>query len=1026
MQTGLVESTHDGAASSRERLRREILHAAHLLPAQGPISVFIHHNTLHAFEELPFDQAVARGAETLRCNPYLPEGVFRQHWDQSRIRDADIDAVLRDDLGPRANDRMVSESRIDFRRVLLRTGVPTGARNEREWAMAETMALSRYRSDGDPLFRRRLLETTRDWVLRELHLADGNGQIDPVARSRIDLLRRAVGEVPERNIERWTNDDWESLGLHALWILIRDAMQGMPLAPSSSPRLLIRHRDVLLAAKGVDADTLVNDVLIRFCGAYLDQGLAPWTLPGRNLGFFVAFHSLYSEDDPAEPWCRGLAAELRRLAAERIEPIDSIAESLDLLGVQDDERNAFLEETLLALRGFGGMIAHLQERPDRVVHALAADSVVEFLAVRLILDRLALAYLVRSHVGADVPLDGLRPRLLAAAKTGSATIVHREVAVFHAAQLLGWLPADLLALEPSDWKKIAEEIDEFSDVERRRVFHLAFERRYRVKTLDAVSAYRPLPASRSRPRFQVIFCIDEREESMRRHLEEVAPECETFGAAGFFGVAIYFKGAADAHFTPLCPAVIKPSHWVSEVVPHEDASSHERRRGFQRRVGDFALRVHTDSRSLTGGWLSSLVGVAAGLPLVARVLFPRATAALRERAKRLLDPPMTRLQLERTAPAPSEDPEGIGYLLDEMINVSERLLRDIGMTESFARVVVVSGHGSVSMNNPHESAHDCGACGGGRGGPNARAIAQMLNDPRVRTGLAARNLHVPSDSWFVGAMHNTCDESMTYYDLHVVPETHAVEFERVRAELSDACERNAHERCRRFEMAPLSITPEAARRHVESRSQDLSEVRPEYGHATNAVCFVGRRKRTRGLFMDRRTFLVSYDPTNDDDGPAILARILGAVVPVCAGISLEYYFSYVDPTGFGCGTKLPHNITSLLGVMDGAASDLRTGLPWQMVEVHEPMRLLFIVESSAEKMLKVIDGNPTVARNCRNGWVQLAVLDPDSERLQLFDGKNFNDYQPETVELPASPSSLEWYRNRREHLGYAAVVPRSQ
>ena len=104
--------------------------------------------------------------------------------------------------------------------------------------------------------------------------------------------------------------------------------------------------------------------------------------------------------------------------------------------------------------------------------------------------------------------------------------------------------------------------------------------------------------------------------------------------------------------------------------------------------------------------------------------------------------------------------------------------------------------------------------------------------------------------------------------------------------------------------------------------------------------------RTRGLFLDRRAFLVSYDPTRDQDG-AILARIMAAVVPVVAGISLEYYFSYVDPTGYGCGTKLPHNVTSLLGVMDGAQSDLRTGLPWQMVEIHEPTRLAMVVEGDA-------------------------------------------------------------------------------
>ena len=59
------------------RLKRSVEHVAHLLPAQGPITVFIHHNTLHAFEDLPFAEAVKRGGKVNACQPYLSEDRYR-------------------------------------------------------------------------------------------------------------------------------------------------------------------------------------------------------------------------------------------------------------------------------------------------------------------------------------------------------------------------------------------------------------------------------------------------------------------------------------------------------------------------------------------------------------------------------------------------------------------------------------------------------------------------------------------------------------------------------------------------------------------------------------------------------------------------------------------------------------------------------------------------------------------------------------------------------------------------------------
>ena len=307
-------------------------------------------------------------------------------------------------------------------------------------------------------------------------------------------------------------------------------------------------------------------------------------------------------------------------------------------------------------------------------------------------------------------------------------------------------------------------------------------------------------------------------------------------------------------------------------------------------------------------------------------------------------------------------------------------MKILGIRDRLSPLVLVIGHGSISLNNPHESAHDCGACGGGRGGPNARAFAQMANDPRVRQLLAAEGLSIDATTWFVGGQRNTCNNEVTFFDDDLVPEASRPLFERAVDAIETTRRREAHERCRRFDGVPRWYPPAAALAHVQGRADDLAQPRPEYGHATNAFCIVGRRTRTRGLFLDRRAFLVSYDPSRDDDG-AILARIMAAVVPVVAGINLEYYFSYVDPTGYGCGTKLPHNVTSLLGVMDGAQSDLRTGLPWQMVEIHEPTRLAIVVEGTRDRLRRVVEGNPAIERLVRHRWIWLACLDAESGTL---------------------------------------------
>jgi uncharacterized protein YbcC (UPF0753/DUF2309 family) len=1013
-----------------ERLRQAIDHAAHLMPAQGPITVFIHHNTLHALEDLPFPEAVKRGATVFGCQPYLTRSRYREELRRGRIRFADLEAVLRENLGVWADEKVLGFcTRLELRLAMLQYPVPFGPTEELLWFVAERDALRRIRDDVSAAVRGRLIAETRRWAMRDLRGGPESGRPAPpppggAGGRRADLsglLKRFRGS----RVEEWGERDWEAFTLQALWRVCCDGAAGVP-DLALPPLLPPRHRDLLWQVTRADADLLVHDVLVRFCGAFLDQGLARWQLPRRDAGFYRAFCALYRRPPgPPDRWLRGLAAELARLEDGHVSPLECVHESLVALGVGEAEWHDFLSATLLALRGWAGMVRFLQERGDRAARPVPEDSLVEFLAVRLVLDRLALAYLAREALGFAGPLWALKAELREQlGPRWRPSPEQRAFVVFQLAQVLGWSPAELHRLGEGDWATLLEEVETFPAVERRRVLHLAYERRLYAEALDALALHRggpqPGPAA---PRFQAVFCIDEREESLRRHLEEVAPDAVTFGIAGFYFVPMYYRGAAEARFVPLCPAVVRPRHWVVEEVVESAGETHRRHAWRRHALGLVSHGFHLAGRSFVlGALLSAVAGVLASVPLVARTLLPRLTARLRHRAGRFVEAPgRTRLRLERKDQAPGPEGGGVGFSPDEMADMAERVLRDTGLTSGFARLVLLFGHGSTSMNNPHESAHDCGACGGSRGGPNARAMAHILNDPRVRDRLRARGLDVPEETAFVGGMHNTSSEAVTFYDLDRLPDSHREEFGAARALVEQAAGRDAHERCRRFQSAPLTLSFEAARQHVEGRAEDLAQVRPEWGHATNALCVVGRRQRTRGLFLDRRAFLNSYDPTQDDADATVLTRILQAAVPVCAGINLEYYFSYVDNPGYGCGTKLPHNITGLLGVMDGAASDLRTGLPWQMVEIHEPVRILFVVEARPETMLRVLERNPGIAQLCRNEWVRLAVLSPESSEVRVYRGGAFHAYEPQATHLPRAASSVDWYRGWRDHLEFAEI-----
>jgi uncharacterized protein len=947
-------TAHGAAALPDDPVLRAIARAHGLVPDQGPIGVFIHHNTLHAFQHLPFHEGVQTGAAAVGAKPYLTLEAYRAALRTGRITTGDVDAVLQAHLGE------------DGERV-----GPLGLTRRGIW---RTLMCEPVELEDEPGF------------LFALDQGLSPAAADR-ARWQAALLRISRGPLP-------------------------------PPVAAMPPR---RHRDVLVAEGAEDPDAIVHPELVRLSAGFLDQGQARDVLPGRERGFLAAVAAL-SASGARGP--RGASAGIAALARLHETPMAAeqvIAQTLEALGVTASDQESYVLATATALPGWAGMFSRLERHPEERAGGVA-PALADFLAVRLLLDRAAIEHSARAAA-----LPTAWPRLRARAVGERPRSPAQGATVLWTLARAAELSVEAVtALSDATLRDLWAEVDQAPPIRRRQLFLEAYERQYRRQVLDAIAAHRrsPAPEPRTRREAQVLFCIDEREESMRRAIEEQGAAYETFGVAGFFGVAIDYQGLYDQAPAAHCPVVVIPAHEVHEAPADGTHGWHERRSRWRDRWNALERALGRQSRTLAGGaGLSFVLGPLAGLAAAGRVVAPRGSLRLRSGfTERFFPRPATRLSALRDEWQRLQSQRGkpVGFSLEESTERVAGVLVNIGLTRDFAPLVIVLGHGSTSLNNPHESAHDCGACGGRRGGANARLFAELANRADVRAALASRGLVIPDDTIFVGGLHDTADDLVTLFDLGAIPATHDARFEAACVMLERARRESARERARRFDDAPLGISPAEALRHVEGRASHLAQPRPEYGHCTNAIAVVGRRRVTRGLHLDRRPFLISYDATQDTDD-RVLERILAAVGPVGAGISLEYYFSSVDNLRFGCGTKLPHNVTGLIGVMAGHQGDLQTGLPLQMVELHEPMRLLLIVEATPAALLAVASRQAEVAELVVNEWVQLVSLDPTTGAMQVFSKGAFHPYAPAAITLPEVERSHDWHGHTRAFVQPARV-----
>ncbi len=891
---------------------------AHYLPEQAPIRRFVHHNTLHVFEHLPFEQAVVEAADLFDCQPFPTEEFFAQQWRDGRITKSDLEAVL-DQESPAWLFKEWSER--DFHLFRLQNFLPSLSPAEVTYTLTEGAGLEQFLPGLDSSAQQSLLaQGPPEQVLRELW--KGLSKAAPPCK------------VPPQK----TNDERVAAHLHPL--------------------------------------------LIRFCGAYLDQGIAYWPLL-RQEGLYRTFLSLYGQAaGPVLPWMKGLATRLKAQWNEGWDSQRALREGLLELSIPESEWEQACRKRGLALRGWAGMVYQFEVRPDRAPIEAPPCRLLDYLAVYIQLE---------AHLEATLP-PAATPQF--PRHEQNLPLVYEA---FSLAQLLGLGPSEL---EPENYQKFLQSVADFSNLERRKLLFKAYEHHYLVGVLEALAGHHEQGEYRRRTaaRFQAVFCIDDREESLRRHLEELSPQVETFGYAGFYNVPMAYQSLDDVHSTPLCPVSIRPHHLIKEITT--DDHQEQKRAVRKKRLGNLNQTARAHRTSLVGGlFLNSLVGFLAGIPLIAKTVFPGLARRFGHAIEHsLVGEAPTRLKVERADhETANEDGYLEGFTIAEMTAIVEGALGTMGANQ-LSPLFVVVGHGSSSLNNPHEAAHDCGATGGGRGGPNARAFAVMANHPEVRAALAENGFEIPSQTWFVGAYHNTCDDTMEYYDTDLIPSHLEDEFQAIQDLLHRACGLDAHERCRRFENVSLDISPQKAYEHVLARAEELAQPRPEYGHCTNSLCLVGRRNRSRGVFLDRRAFLVSYDPETDPEGEK-----LGALL------------ESVGPVGAGTGDRM------IILISDGYSSDLRPGLPWQMVEIHEPMRLLNIVEAEPQTLKKILREKAGLRALVDRGWIWLVAQSPRGRGFWVYRKGRFEPYEPAEPWIETVDDSRSYYSGKRGHLPCAQI-----
>lgn len=919
-----------------------------------PMKGYVSHNPIMGLEHLPFDEAVNHAKGLFGADGYLPVSEYRALHQSGRITTESVDREIAR-LGPKDSASVSVQSgtlsAAEIQKLHFLHGIDAIEPALLEWQLTSNGALQHARAGAKTTTN---LDSLWQAVLSVLNL-DSDSKNDEEIQESNNIV-----ELPFRH----TLSDWLD-----------------ELTNSSIVSTIDQH-------------------VIKWTSSFSDEGMASWSMPGRKAGFYLAWRELAQHD--ASGRLLGIKNFSKKVASLADDPEKAIENSLNKLQIPEARWPDYVSRVLAQLPGWTGLIRWRGLNPDDPIQKAAPIDVVQYLAVRMFYEQELVELHAQRHWDIAGDLSAISSYLQENNQASNAKVSNHKRALasdawrlFHLAQLLGIDGSAVASVSTDSAKQILQWLDDFPDDKQLPVWLEAYEDSYRVGLLQKIQSNRGQVAPLDgRALAQAAFCIDVRSEPFRRHFE-AAGEVETLGYAGFFGIPISHRSYDTDESFPLCPVLLSPGNAIYELPREGQKDALEKYASGSRwqRLGSelFHDMKHSPIASFL---LVDVLGLFFSLALFGKTLFRGTYNSIVGRVNKFFNHHFETeiLAGEETGERPEVSGVSVdltrGFAISQQADFIEGGLRMIGLTEKFGRFVVLCGHGSVTDNNPYSAALDCGACGGRHGDPNARTFAVMANNPEVRTELKQRGLDIPEDTWFLPAKHNTTADKVEFYDVIDVPESHREDLEKLNQAFIKGGQHQALERCQKIPGTPKNMTPEQAFAHVESRSFDWATTRPEWGLSGNAAFIIGRRTMTKGLNLEGRTFMHSYNALSDPEG-AFLERIMTAPMVVTEWINMQYYTSATDPWKYGSGSKVIHNVVGGLGVMYGAQSDLATGLPLQTVNdgeihFHEPVRLLVLIEADTNIIKGIIDKHELLQTFFHNGWLNLVAIDPNSGAFQRY------------------------------------------